>query len=440
MSGATPAIDAPAGHWSRAVAAALQSPAHDASWFALFDRSGQLLDRARDRAGEAQARLLREGDARRVLDEVVATGRACERRYQCEDRRLGPRSFDFFFHPLHHEQDVFGVLVQSRECTGRVTKGGMHRVHAGLLEHLDDAVLVTDPATVVRLANPAAQRLFLREGSSLVGTRLSQLHADAADAAQRARTHVVPWQLTLSDAQGTLRSYTGRSQPVTLGSETCVVTVLRDVTEETRLRLKRDQMMRDLHDGLGQDLTGISLMLRTLQRSLDAGQQGQLEIVESVLGIVRQMIDDTRAIAQGGAPARIPLSQLPVALDQLARSGAARSGLEVEFIGTISAALPPSEAIGTNLYRIAQEALTNALRHAGADRITVTLEAGAGSILLRVADDGNGFDAGAITAGAGLGNMRNRAVAIGAELCIDAAPGRGTRITCRLDSLREAAR
>ncbi len=427
-------------HWSQAVASALASPAQGASWYALFDRSGRMLDRSRDRAGELPQRLLRESDARRVLEEVFATGRPCERRYQCDDRRFGARSFDLVFHPLQEQDAVFGVLVQSRECTGRLGKGGMHRVHAGLLEHLEDAVLVTDSNGTVRLANPAAQRLFQRDAGPLVGSTIASLDADAADAVQRARTHPVPWQLRIADAGGALRSFTGRSQPVTIGTEACVVTVLRDVTEETRLRLKRDQMMRDLHDGLGQDLTGISLLLRTLQRSLAPSQQNQQEIVESVLGIVRQMIDDTRAIAQGGAPARIPLSQLPVALDRLARSSSARSGLDVQFMGTISAALPPSEAIGTNLYRIAQEAVTNALRHAGARHIDIAFEAGAASLRLRVTDDGCGFDAQSVSAGAGLGNMRNRAAAIGAELGIESSPERGTRVLCRLETFREPAR
>lgn len=436
----TAAADPSRRSWSSAVAAALASPAQGAAWYALFDRGGQLLERSRDRADGPLEQLLREGDARRALEEVVATGRACERRYECSDRRFGPRRFDFVFHPLHEADGVFGVLVQSRERTGHATRGAMRRAHGMLLEHLEDAVLITDSSGAVRLANPVAQRLLGQDGRRIVGCRLADLDAAAAEAVQRARTQAVPWHWPLATTGEKVLHLDARSRPVTIGGETCVITVLRDVTAETLLRQRRDQVMRDLHDGLGQDLTGISLLLRTLQRSLEPSQAEQRDIVDSVLGIVRQMIDDTRAITQGGAPARIPLSQLPLALDRLARSSAARSGLEIQFLGGVDAALPASDALGTNLYRIAQEAVTNALRHAGARRIAISLDAVGGRVLLQVGDDGAGFDAATMAPGAGLGNMRNRAAAIGAALTIDSAPGQGTRVRCQLEPFREPGR
>jgi signal transduction histidine kinase len=231
-----------------------------------------------------------------------------------------------------------------------------------------------------------------------------------------------------------------RSQCVTVGQQPYVLTLLSDVTEATALRQKRDQMTRDLHDGLGQDLTGLSLMLRNLERSLAPEDAAHRETVESMMSIVRQMLDDTRAIAQGGMPSRMPLSQLAVALDQLARRSASRSGIDVQCITDVAAALPASEAIGTNLYRIAQEATTNALRHAGATHIRIMFDASAGTLQLTIDDDGCGFDP--LTAGhdgTGLANMRNRAAAIGAQLDVVATPGRGTRISCQLDMVREPA-
>jgi signal transduction histidine kinase len=425
-------------HWSRAVSAALGAQSA-AGWYALFDREGRCIDRSRRGIALGQ-QLLRDLDGRRLIDEVCASGRSAEQQWEFVDARLGPRSFDVVYQPLKQADDVLGVLVRSTERTGRGTRTTLHRLHAGLLETIQDGLLLTDPQGSIRLANPAAERLLAREGRRLVGTNIDSLDPVAAEAIDTARglRDMARWGWTEVGPEG--RVLDCRSQVVTVGQQPFVLTLLSDVTEATRLRQKRDQMTRDLHDGLGQDLTGLSLMLRHLERTLAPEQPAQRDTVESMLSIVRQMLDDTRAIAQGGTPSRIPLSQLPVALDQLARRSAARAGIDVQCRSTVTAALPASEAIGTNLYRIAQEATTNALRHAGAAHIRIEFDAVGALLQLTIDDDGCGFEPlAAANTGAGLTNLRNRAAAIGAELDIAAAPGGGCRVSCRLDMLRESA-
>jgi signal transduction histidine kinase len=218
-----------------------------------------------------------------------------------------------------------------------------------------------------------------------------------------------------------------------VGDRWLAINVLRDVTEEARLRQQRDQLTRDLHDGLGQELTGVSLLLRALGNGLRAEQTEQQELVESLLRIVTQMLADTRALASGAAPARMPWSGLPPALQQLAKRSSMRPGVDVRFESTVLAAWPADRGDATELFRIAQEATTNALRHAAARRIYIRLTVAADSLTLSVDDDGIGFDpAGVSGVGSGLRNLQTRAEAIGASLLLRSAPGRGTYVECVL--------
>lgn len=425
-------------HWSRAVSAALGAE-RGTGWYALYDRHGRCIDRSR--RGVALGRQLLSGrDGKRLVDEVFTSGRSAEQFWEFVDPRLGARSFDVVFQPLKEADQVFGVLVRSTERTGSGTRMTLHRLHAALLEATQDALLLSDSQGFVRVANPAAERLLNRGGTRLVGANIAGLDPVAAEAieAARGRIEVTRWSWTGVGPE--LRSLDCRSQGISVGQQPFVLTLLSDVTEESRLRQKRDQMTRDLHDGLGQDFTALSLMLRNLGRSLAPDQAAEREAVDTMLSIVRQMLDETRVLAQGGTPSRISLSQLPVALDQLARRCASRAGIDVQCNTAVAAALPASEAIGSNLYRIAQEATTNALRHAGAAHIRIGFEATVGNLQLTIDDDGCGFDP--LTAqhgGAGLANMRNRAAAIGAQLDIATKPGRGTKVSCQLNLVTESA-
>jgi signal transduction histidine kinase len=106
--------------------------------------------------------------------------------------------------------------------------------------------------------------------------------------------------------------------------------------------------------------------------------------------------------------------------------GRAQIGVDLELGPT-----PPLPVeVKVALYRIAQESLNNVVKHAQAGRVEVRLEAGAETVVLRIHDDGLGFDSSDVPAGHfGLGNIRERAEAIGADAVIDSAPGCGTRIT-----------
>ena len=442
--------DAAAGtpdHWSAAVDAALSSAQSAAQWYAVFDRSGHCLVSRRGRLGPLPEQILgmseslqlEGGDSRRILSQVIESGRAQDFRQLFADARFGPRIFEFNFRPLTHRQRVFGALVQSTECTGRRTDAAASRLHGSLLEAMDDAVLLTDSSNVVQLANPAAERLFQFGTGPLVGTALRHLHPSLEDSAVQALgrpgdrrvAHSPEICVSHMGEDGLQRLIACRSTPVAVGDRWFAINVLRDVTEESRLRQQRGQLTRDLHDGLGQELTGLALLLRALGNGLRPDQTEQHELVESLMKIVSQMLDETRALASGTAPVRMPWSGLPPALQQLAKRSSMRPGVDVRFESTMLAAWPADRGDATELFRIAQEATTNALRHAAARHIHIRLTVAADSLTLSVDDDGIGFDPATVAGvGSGLRNLQTRADAIGASLLLRSAPGRGTYIEC----------
>ena len=124
--------------------------------------------------------------------------------------------------------------------------------------------------------------------------------------------------------------------------------------------------------------------------------------------------------------------QVMLALSELAAGTQAMTGIQCGFVSAESVLLPDANA-ATHLYRIAQEAVNNALKHSRADKIGISLADQDGSWTMSVTDDGRGFAPGSQKhSGLGLRMMKFRTQLIGASLDIDAAPGKGVRITCAL--------
>ena len=208
--------------------------------------------------------------------------------------------------------------------------------------------------------------------------------------------------------------------------------------EEERARLSRD-----LHDGISQALVSVKLQLEAgiirldgdaVQRQAARGAlERTVEQVKSVLGEVRRISHDLR-------PTLLDDLGLAPALDHLASEFGRHSGTPVRFHAEgAMEALP--EMAGTVLFRIAQEALTNAERHAGARQVDMSLVRRGRCLSLTIADDGGGFDAQGIAQhpqrGIGLRNMMERMEAIGGTLAIESSP-LGTRVVASID-LKEGA-
>ncbi|HLF11827.1 MAG TPA: PAS domain-containing protein [Gammaproteobacteria bacterium] len=202
---------------------------------------------------------------------------------------------------------------------------------------------------------------------------------------------------------------------------------IRDISHREQARIGRD-----LHDGLGQELTGVSLMLKGLEHAIEHDAPKFGSKIRSVRDMVDQCIATTRALAQGLSPVHLDRDGFAGALEQLAATSESFFGLPVRFSCQHNGASPEHGA-ATDLYRIAQEAISNAARHSGAHEINLHLFADADQLVVTVEDDGGGIPASAAKKdGMGLKIMRYRATIIGASLEIGSREGGGTVVRCTL--------
>jgi signal transduction histidine kinase len=215
---------------------------------------------------------------------------------------------------------------------------------------------------------------------------------------------------------------------------TALAREVKQLEAEIREISQREQQRigHDLHDGLGQELTGVSLLLKTLEDAIERDAPQLKPRVHSVRELVEQSIATARALAHGLSPVHLDRDGFAGALEQLAANSESLYGIPVEFAcqrrGTV-----PQLAAANDLYRIAQEAVRNAARHSGATAIEVQLAIEPDCLVVTVTDDGHGMPQSSETRGGmGLKIMRYRASIVGATLDIEPREGGGTVVRCTL--------
>ncbi len=218
-----------------------------------------------------------------------------------------------------------------------------------------------------------------------------------------------------------------------------------DVTDRKRLEREvsniatREQRRigQDLHDSLGQQLTGVAFLAKVTADRLGCRDAPETEDVAEVADLINDAIGQTRALARGLQPVDLTAEGLMTALKELVRY----VGDYFEKACRLQCPVPvliQDNHVATNLYYIAREAVHNAVKHAEAENITVRLDETDGRVRLRIRDDGVGLPRkGEGHAGMGLDVMRYRAGVIGGTLNIRGRSGKGTTVTCVLP--REAA-
>jgi len=189
---------------------------------------------------------------------------------------------------------------------------------------------------------------------------------------------------------------------------------------------ERRRLARELHDGLGQNLTALKHRLAQLGGSLGPEQAPLREKLEAAIALCGQSLDDTRQLSRLLRPPILDDLGLEPALRWLGRSVEEATGLpvvvEIEMLPSLDGELQ------TLLFRVAQEALNNAAKHAAASSLLLRLVRRGPQLQLQLIDDGNGFDPSATTSGSGLGGMRERLRLYGGQLELRSSPGHGTRL------------
>jgi PAS domain S-box-containing protein len=206
---------------------------------------------------------------------------------------------------------------------------------------------------------------------------------------------------------------------------------------------ERQHLARELHDAVTQTLFSASLAAEVLPRLWERDREAGLRCLTEVHQLTRGALAEMRTLLLELRPSTLVETNLGALLQQLAEATGSRARITVTVQAELHCSLEPEVQVA--LYRISQEALNNAAKHAGARHVEVRLECEGPcsaaeeltpttTVELFVADDGRGFDPGHLPAGCkglGLGIMRERAEAIGAALQIESEAGHGTRITVR---------
>jgi signal transduction histidine kinase len=217
-----------------------------------------------------------------------------------------------------------------------------------------------------------------------------------------------------------------------------VIATGTDITERKRLEQailevsgsEQRRIGQDLHDGLGQHLTGIAFMSKALEQKMADRSLAEVADAAKIVRLVNEAIHKTRELARGLLPVRSDSLGLMSALQHWAG--------EVEGLFQVSCrfeydepVLVHNDATTNHLYRIAQEAVHNAIKHGGAKNVTIGLTEVTGRGILTIRDDGSGIGAAELNhQGIGLNIMRYRAGMIGGTLEILRSGERGTLVTC----------
>jgi PAS domain S-box-containing protein len=193
---------------------------------------------------------------------------------------------------------------------------------------------------------------------------------------------------------------------------------------------------QEMHDGLGQELTGLALSARALANRAARERDAIAVDLDQLAALATSCIQDARLIVQGLSPLTDADGNLDAALEALARRSSL-SGTPVRFSARHDVPVLVELKVRNHLYRIAQEAVQNALKHSGASAIDIELYSREGSIRLAVLDDGRGLPAESPSSiGLGMRTMRFRASAIGGKLLIGHREGGGNSVVCEVPQSR----
>jgi PAS domain S-box-containing protein len=346
---------------------------------------------------------------------------------------------------------VVGASIALRDVThARKAESDLRAMAEQLRVVVDtavDGVLMFDASGTILMLNPACERLFGYTSLELTGSNIEALMPSPLPAVNGSRPSSQSHRPIVVMERATICHRRDRSTfpaEVSVGEvrspeRPLFVGVIHDITERRELEtayleaVEREQRRfgTDLHDGLGQELTGLSLLLSALIRTEREAHGPHATDLDRANEVAQHALQSCQAIARGLSPIGQTEGGLIRALRDLVCRLKAPSGPRVEILVSEVSRLGLSPAATDHLYRIAQEALSNALKHARAHSIQVSLDVEREHVRLEIRDDGEGVtDAGGDSPGLGLRTMQYRASLIGARLEIAHFAPRGTRIVC----------
>lgn len=321
-----------------------------------------------------------------------------------------------------------------------------------LMETAVDAIIVIDERGRIESFNPAAERLFGYAADEMIGQNVSRLMPEPHRSrhnqyirryVQTGEAHIIGIgrESVGQRADGTLFPIELAISEVIVGGRRTFTGIVRDISERKQLEraiveaseLERKQIGQDLHDTVSQQLAGLTMMARVMEKKSAQATAGVSLLPEAqrVKELADKALRQVKAISHGLYPVELERNGLAAVLQQLAEQQEALFGQHCVFRTSARPDDACDPGVAVQLYRIAQEAVSNALKHAGATTIEVAWEPTSTAYTLTIRDDGCGLPADATNrAGLGLAIMRYRANMLDTELELISAPGEGTTVRC----------
>jgi PAS domain S-box-containing protein len=379
-----------------------------------------------------------------TLHRVLATGQLDGYVAELAGENGQLRHFDVRVSSVRNEGRTVALTLIASETTEQIRAERAIATQARMIESMLEGVAVINEHAVIEITNPAFDALFGYERGALIGRDMAALAGWPFEQPQRWQTGNggsssmrVEFEAKRRDG-GTFAAAGVLSRFEVAGRNHSLV-VLQDVSERKQLERaileavnhEQYRIGNDLHDGLGQELTGIALMLRSVAGRLTTEYAPILPEIEGITQLVNNAIENTRALARGLSPVNLERGGLQDALEGLAMHAMELYGVRVVFTHRIKGARPLSAELANHLYRIAQEAVRNAVRHGKARSIRLHLSSVRAKVRLAITDDGIGLPSEAMDAtGMGLKIMRYRARMLGGEVHFERGESGGTRVVC----------
>jgi PAS domain S-box-containing protein len=308
-----------------------------------------------------------------------------------------------------------------------------------LFERSMDAILISNDQSQFVEVNSAACRLLGLTREQLLGLQWSDLLSKTLrESLERRTENLGELSFTRPDGERCFIEFSASQLATDLN-----LSILRDVTDRRNLEREiqeiseREQrrLGQDLHDGLGQSMTGIAFLAKVLQQKLQAKQVEEYEAAGNIATLINEALAQTRRLSRGLCPVVLDANDIEAALEQLADNVRTLFSVNCELNCDPSIKIADN-TVAVHLYRIAQEAATNAIKHGQAKNVLLSLTTTGSRLILKIKDDGVGFPQNPPKSkGMGLRVMNHRARMIGATVAVHQPKEGGITVTC---SLRKA--
>lgn len=319
------------------------------------------------------------------------------------------------------------------------------RAQAVILETMREGVVLAALDGRIEFTNPAFERMFGRNGSELAGMsvldlfNIRQTHSPTAALEHLLQQYSRGARRDMLFRRRDGSQFAGEvlSAEIELSGEKRILVVVQDISERKQLESEiieianreRRRLGADLHDGLGQELTGISLMLRSFSKRAGRAAFEVASELDEIITLVNHAIQSARKMALGISPVTLERGGLLPALQTLIGWSRKSYNIDVRLRLSIRSPLLIGESAAAHLYSIVQEAVNNAVKHGRARSIVVTLRAGHSLVSLSIVDDGVGIgEDPAREGGMGLKLMEYRSAVIGGVMKIKRLSNGGTRV------------